>query len=291
MPPDSAASLAEALRHSRLLEPAQLDELTQTLTAQSSEPRALARELVRRGWLTPYQVNQLFLGRGHELLLGSYVLLEKLGEGGMGAVFKARNWKLGRTVALKLIRKERLSNPDTVRRFQREVRAAAALDHPNVVRAHDADEVGGTHLLVMEYVEGTDLARLVKQRGALPVGQACDYVRQAALGLQHAHERGLVHRDIKPANLMLTPAGVVKLMDLGLARLDRADGAELSSTMTMEGCVVGTPDYVAPEQTLDSHAVDIRADLYTLGCTLYHLLTGRVPFPGGSLGEKIAKHQ
>ena len=187
MPPDSAASLAESLRHSRLLEPAQLDELTQSLATQPSEPRALARELVRRGWLTPYQANQLILGRGHELLLGSYVLLEKLGEGGMGAVFKARNWKLGRVVALKLIRKERLDNPEAVRRFQREVRAAAQLDHPNVIHALDADEVGGTHLLVMEYAEGTDLHTLVSARGPLPVARACDCARQAALGLQAAH--------------------------------------------------------------------------------------------------------
>ena len=184
-------------------------------------PRALAGELIRRGWLTPYQVNQLLQGRGRDLLLGSYVLLERLGEGGMGQVFKARNWKLGRVVALKLIRKERLDNPDAVRRFQREIRAAAQLDHPNIVRAFDADEVDGTHLLVMEYVEGTDLAKLVKKDGPLPVDKACDYCRQAALGLQHAYERGLVHRDIKPHNLLLTPGGVVKILDMGLARLDR----------------------------------------------------------------------
>src|SRR5207237_1522442 len=138
----------DVLGHARLLEPPQLDALGE-LAERFPEPRALARELVQRGWLTPYQANQVHLGRAAELLLGSFVLLERLGEGGMGQVFKARNWKLGRLVALKLIRKDRLDNPDAIRRFQREVRSAAALDHPNIVHALDADEVGGTHLLVM----------------------------------------------------------------------------------------------------------------------------------------------
>jgi serine/threonine protein kinase len=289
----STASLVDALRRYRLLEPAQLEAVTSELQAAFPDAKALAGELIRRGWLTPLQANHLLRGRGAELLLGSYVLLDRLGEGGMGAVFKARNWKLGRVVAVKLIRKERLNNPDAVRRFQREVRAAAALNHPNIVLAYDADEIGGTHLLVMEHVEGaTDLSRLVKQNGPLPVEQACEYVRQAALGLQHAFERGLVHRDVKPANLLLAGGGkVVKVLDMGLARLDPSGNDEESSTMTQQGAVMGTPDYIAPEQALESHTVDIRADLYSLGCTLYVLLTGRVPFPGGTLIQKINKHQ
>ena len=290
MPMDTAAGLTDALRRHRMLESAQLDELDRLQTNFPSS-RALAGELIRRGWLTPYQVNQLLQGRGRELLLGSYVLLERIGEGGMGAVFKARNWKLGSVVALKLIRKERIDNPDAVRRFQREIRAAAQLDHPNIVRALDADEVGGTHLLVMEYVQGTDLAKLVKKAGPLSVDQACDYCRQAALGLQHACERGLVHRDIKPQNLLLTPGGVVKILDMGLARLDRRADDEASSTMTQEGAVMGTLDYIAPEQAMDSHDVDVRADLYSLGCTLYFLLTGKVPFPGGEALQKLLKHR
>jgi tRNA A-37 threonylcarbamoyl transferase component Bud32 len=211
----------------------------------------------------------------------------------MGAVFKARNWKLGRIVALKLIRKERLDSPEAVRRFQREVRAAAALDHPNIVHALDADEIRGTHLLVMEYVEGAiDLARLVKANGPLPVAQACEFIRQAALGLQHACDRGLVHRDIKPHNLLLTADGtLVKVLDMGLARLDQSAPEDESSTMTQDGMVMGTPDYIAPEQAVESHTVDIRADLYSLGCTFYYLLTGQVPFPGGTFIQKINKHQ
>lgn len=289
----SSVSLVDSIRQYHLLEAVQLEEVTRNLQARFPDSKALAGELIRRGLLTPYQANQLLQGRGQELLLGSYVLLERLGEGGMGQVFKARNWKLGKIVALKLIRKERLDNPDAVRRFEREVRSAAALSHPNIVHAYDADQVGGTHLLVIEYVEGTDLAKLVKKNGLLPVERACEYIRQAALGLQHAYERGLVHRDIKPANLLLTADGMtVKVLDMGLARLDQSTADDdKSSTMTQEGMVMGTPDYIAPEQALESHTVDIRGDIYSLGCTFYFLLTGRVPFPGGSLTEKLLKHQ
>ena len=292
MPVDSLPELVDLVRRLQLLPPPQLAELTDGLPASFPEPRALAAELVRRGWLTPYQINQIFLGRGAGLVLGPYVLLERLGEGGMGEVFKARHQKLGRVVALKLIRKDRLDNPAAVRRFHREVQAAAQLEHPNIVRAYDAGEAGGAHFFVMEYVEGTDLARLVKRHGPPSIERACDYARQAALGLQHAYERGLVHRDVKPANLLLTAKGdVVKVLDMGLARLDRPDhDAGASTTLTQEGAVMGTPDYIAPEQARDSHTVDIRADLYSLGCTLYFLLTGRVPFPGGSLTEKLLRH-
>jgi serine/threonine protein kinase len=288
----STTSLVDFLRQYRLLEAEQLAQLP-SLLANFPEPKALAGELIRRGWLTAYQADLLLQGRGRELLLGSYVLLEKLGEGGMGAVFKARNWKLGRVVALKLMRKERLDNADAVHRFQREVRAVAALSHPNIVHALDADQVGGTHLLVMEHVLGSDLARRVKENGPLPVARACDLIRQAALGLQHAHEKGFVHRDIKPSNLLLTADGTtIKILDLGLARLVLpSSDEEATSTMTQEGTMVGTPDYIAPEQALESHKADIRADLYSLGCTLYHLLAGQVPFPGGTLIHKINRHQ
>jgi len=287
-------ALVDSLRHYRLLEPEQLTEVATLSPGRFAEPKALARELLQRGWLTPYQANQLLNGRGQELVLGSYLLLERLGEGGMGQVFKARHQNLGRIVAVKLIRKERLASADAVRRFQREIRAAAQLNHPNIVRAYDAAEVDGNHLLVMEYVDGgADLSRLVKLRGPLPVAEACDLMRQAAVGLQHAHERGMVHRDIKPHNLLLTADGkTVKILDMGLARLDDSvSDDEKSSTMTQDGAVMGTPDYIAPEQARSSHDVDIRADIYSLGCTFYYLLTGRVPFPGGSLTQKLLKHQ
>ena len=290
----STASLVDTLRQHRLLDLEQLEEL-KSFQVRFLDSKALAGDLIQRGWLTPYQANQLLNGKGQDLVLGSHILLERLGEGGMGQVFKARHRNLGRISAVKLIRKERLDNPNAVRRFQREVRSAAALSHPNIVRAYDADEIAGTHLLVMEYVEGAiDLAKLVKKNGPLPVPHACEYIRQAAMGLQHASERGMVHRDIKPANLLLTAGGkTVKVLDMGLARLDHPseDDDDKSSTMTLEGAVMGTPDYIAPEQALDTHTVDIRADLYSLGCTFYYLLTGRVPFPGGTLLQKLNKHQ
>jgi serine/threonine-protein kinase len=291
MPLHAVADLVQAIQRSRLLEPNQLQELQRDLQGRFPEPKALARELLQRGWLTPYQINQLFLGRGPELLLGSYLLLERLGEGGMGVVFKARNWKLGRVVALKIIRKERLTRPDTVRRFHREIRAAAQLSHPNVVHAYDADEVAGTHFFAMEYAEGIDLARLVKQSGPLPVEKACDYIQQAALVLQHAHESKLIHRDIKPSNLVLTKGDVVKILDMGLARLQHDAGDETSSILTQEGAVMGTPDYIAPEQALHAHLADIRADIYSLGCSFYFLLTGLPPFPTGTLMQKLLRHR
>jgi serine/threonine protein kinase len=292
---DSISSFAAILQRHHLLEPAQLAETAGTLARSFPNPKNLAGELIRRGWLTPYQVNQIFQGRGGDLRLESYVLLERLGEGGMGQVFKARNWKLNRLVALKLIRKERLNNPDIVRRFQREVRASAQLNHTNVVHAYDCGECGDRHFYVMEYVEGNDLAELVRRNGPLPSEQACDCIRQAALGLQHAFERGLVHRDIKPHNLMLARSSdgqtVVKILDLGLARLDKGDESMNSGTMTREGAVMGTLDYIAPEQARNAHLADTRADLYSLGCTLYFLLTAQPPFPGGTPTEKLLKHQ
>jgi serine/threonine protein kinase len=285
----TVVDLLTLLRECHLLDPGHLAEVEALLAPACTDPRLLAKELVKQGMLTPYQVNEIFVGRGRGLLLGSYVLLEKVGEGGMGAVLKARNWKLGRTVALKLIRKDRLENSAAVQRFQREIRAAAHLDHPNIVHAIDADQVGDVHFFVMEHVDATDLSKLVKKHGPLSILQACDAIRQAALGLQHAFERGLVHRDIKPHNLLLTSDGVVKILDMGLARLSASEDS--LSTLTREGTVMGTIDYMAPEQALDAHHADTRADLYSLGCTFHYLLSGKVIFPGGTATEKLLKHQ
>src|SRR5215831_17242075 len=189
MPTSAKPTFLDQLRASGLLEPEQLDELATLAEAKQTDPRPLANQVLQRGWLTTHQINQVVLGRDKEFFIGPYVLLEKLGEGGMGTVFKARHRHMGRVVALKLIKKERLENPDAVQRFYREVRAAAQLVHPNIVLAFDAGQDGNTHYLSMEYVDGTDLARLVRESGPLPVAKACEYVRQAALGLQHAHER------------------------------------------------------------------------------------------------------
>jgi hypothetical protein len=218
-----------------------------------------------------------------------YRVLEPLGTGGMGTVFRAEHRLMQRVIALKVIRRDLTGSPTAVERFRQEVRSAARLGHPNIVTAYDADQAGDLHFLVMEHVEGIDLGKLVKQHGPLPVDKACDYVRQAALGLQHAFEKGLVHRDLKPANLLLTPGGQVKILDFGLSRLVQesvpADG------VTPSGAVVGTPDYIAPEQAASPHQADIRADIYSLGCTLYALLAGRPPFPAGTALQKLIAHR
>jgi serine/threonine-protein kinase len=310
----SADALAQIILDSQLLEPAQTRELTRSLRGRFEEPKALARDLLQRGWLTTYQVNHLFQGRASDLLLGAYVIEERLGEGGMGQVFRARHKLLNRRVALKVIRKERLSNPDFVRRFYREIQAAAQLSHPNIVVAYDADHVGDTHFFAMEYVDGVDLSRLVRDKGPLPIATACDFIRQAALGLQHAFERGMVHRDIKPSNLLVARSPgrrkalgesadgstifdgddkpIVKILDMGLVRVRTpvAAGAQPKGDITQVQNVLGTPDYIAPEQARDAHNADIRADLYSLGCTFYYLLSGQVPFPGEVAMEKLVKH-
>jgi serine/threonine-protein kinase len=293
-PASTAEAVLAMLRELRLLSPSQLEEAGRFEGDSSGDAGSLIQELLLRGWLTAYQADQLLFGRAQGLFLGPYLLLEPLGEGGMGQVFKARHRRLNRTVALKLIRSERLAQPESVRRFLREAQAAARLTHPHIVSVYDADQDGTTHFLSMEYVEGIDLAKLVKRDGPLPVHLACDYVRQASLGLQHAHDRGLVHRDVKPANpLRSEREGVIKVLDMGLARVERpGDGDHsVSSTLAQEGTMMGTPDYIAPEQALDPHQVDIRADVYSLGCTLYYLLTGRPPFVGGTLTQKLLWHQ
>jgi tRNA A-37 threonylcarbamoyl transferase component Bud32 len=231
--------------------------------------------------------------------LPDFEIQGELGRGGMGVVYKARHLPDDRIVALKVIRKERLLDEESVRRFRREAQAAARACHENIVRVYDSDHSGDTHYLMMEYVDGATLQRLVDEHGPLPVAQACDFIRQAAEGLQHAHEQALVHRDIKPSNLMVTgatpqAAGLVKILDLGVARLLRPMGVlpgESLSTLTQGGAVIGTADYIAPEQLEDPHGADIRADLYSLGCTFYYLLTGRVPFPGGTLISKLDKQR
>ncbi len=222
-----------------------------------------------------------------------YQILERLGQGGMGTVFKARHLHLDRLVAIKVIRQDRPILPEIKQRFQREARAAARLSHPNVVAVYDAGLIGDTSYLVMEYLEGVDLGSLVRQQGPLPLSSACRFALQAALGLDHVHARGLVHRDIKPANLFLIRSGrTVKLIDLGLARLPRGVEADAAvSELTQSGHILGTIDFMAPEQANDSRQADIRADIYSLGCTLYYLLTGSPPFPGGTLIEKLLRHQ
>jgi serine/threonine-protein kinase len=289
--PGSVAAFVETIRRCQLLTAPQVEELTRQLQPRCPDARALARELLQRNWLTPYQVNCILQGRAQDLVLGSYVLLERLGAGGAGQVFKARHQLMQRVVALKVIRKELLADADTVARFHREIQVISTLSHPNVVQAYDAGQIGQGYFLAMEFVDGVDLGQLVKKSGPLPFAQATEYVRQAAQGLQYICERGLVHRDIKPANLLLA-GGTIKILDLGLARLQRpVDGASAGTLTGADPVLMGTLDYMAPEQAIHARAVDIRADIYSLGCTLYFLLAGQPPFAERTLAQKLLAHQ
>ena len=297
---NSPDALAEALRDSGLYAPHLLAELPAIVDTTRGDPAALADRLLARKLLTGYQSRKVRVNRSFELIVGQYLILDKIGEGGMGKVYKAVQLRTGRVVALKIVRSSLTSNKTVMRRYKREAAAAAALNHPNIVSLFDADEANGRHYLAMEYVEGSDLSRLVKEFGPLPYPEACEYIRQAALGLQHAHDAGLIHRDIKPSNMLVCgeralpgTSGVanVRILDMGLVRSLFEDEDESRTEVTRDGTVVGTPDYMSPEQAKNSSTVDTRADLYSLGCTLYMLVVGRPPFPDGTPIDKLLRHQ
>ncbi len=286
------------LRQSGLLTGAQYRDAAHE-AGTGSEAVALARSLVRRGLLTRFQARMLLHGRTDGFFVGPYRILEQVGRGGMGRVYKAVHQTLDRTVALKILSPRLVRTAKARELFRNEAQTAARLNHPSIVQAYDAGEGGGLWYLAMEFVAGVTLSQLVHQRGALPVGLACEVIRQAALGLQHAHAHGLVHRDIKPANLMIsvvrspdaaTPAVQVKVLDFGLARLQRRSRPKGADADTGRHPITGTPDFMSPEQARDRDAVDIRSDLYSLGCTFYYLLTGRVPFSGGGMLDKLIRH-
>jgi serine/threonine protein kinase len=224
---------------------------------------------------------------GLPVILGQYEILAKLGRGGMGTVYKARHLRLKRIFAVKVISQRRLPDPQAVARFRREMEAVGGLNHPNIVQATDAGEAAGQHFLVMEFVEGRNLSQLVRSDGPLPVADACEIGRQAALGLEHAHQHGMVHRDVKPSNLMLTRDGTVKVLDLGLARLLDRPGDDAEATGSQQ--ILGSPDFMAPEQAQDSRQVDARTDIYSLGCTLYFLLRGQPPFADPQHDTRLKK--
>jgi serine/threonine-protein kinase len=259
--------------------------------ASPKDAEDLARELVRQKKLTKFQAEEVYRGKGKSLTLGNYVLMEKIGAGGMGQVFKARHRRMDRMVAVKLLPASMIKDKSAIARFEREVRAAAKINHANIVTAFDADQANGVHFLVMELVEGSDLSALVKMNGPLPVDKAVDYILQAAEGLEAAHNEGIVHRDIKPSNLLLDRKGTVKILDMGLARLsgvgDEAGQADLTST----GTITGTVDYMAPEQALDTKTADARADIYALGCSLHYLLTARATYDGDTVMKKLLAHR
>jgi len=248
--------------------------------------RRLARQAVQSKALTLWQAQQLLAGRTSGFKVDRYVLLDLIGQGGMGRVYLARDARLNRRVALKILSPERINNPRAIARFQREARVGAQLQHENLVRIYDFGESNGRYYLVMEYIEGKTIGTLISEQGRMSTPSTVRLVRQVALGLEHAHRKGLIHRDVNPYNILVTRDGTAKLADLGLA-IDLAD----EDHVTREGATVGTFDYVAPEQARHSHSADIRSDIYSLGCTIYHMCSGQVPFPSPSLPEKLFAHQ
>ena len=291
-----------------------MPQLPHLVQGRCDDARKLAKMLGQRGWLTIYQINQLLLGRGKNLVYGPYHVLDVLGQGGLSQVFKARHREHHWLAALKVLRPEALESEEGRFRFLQEMEAMARLDHPNIVQFCDVDQADDIFYFAMEFVEGTDLGKYVRLSGPLPVAEACEYIYQAALGLQHAHERNLVHRDIKPVNLFLTHVSVpqstrsktakqgregkgkqeplIKILDWGLANLRTMMGRTQAQMIeSMAKGIIGTADYLSPEQARSADTVDIRGDIYSLGCTFYYLLTRRAPFPTGSLMQKLMQHQ
>jgi serine/threonine protein kinase len=283
----------QSLRDSKLLS-AQDVERFETANPDA-DSLVLASTLVESGALTAYQMEAVCQQKATELLVGNYEILDRLGAGGMGTVFKARHRRMKRIVALKVLARNLSSDETFVKRFQREVETIAQLSHPNIVMAYDADEDAVGHFLVMEYVSGADLASLVHKQGTFDVVSAVNCILQAARGLEYAHRQGIIHRDIKPANLLRDVNGVVKVTDLGLARINNANtalGAETTdSSLTKAGGIMGTTDYMPPEQAVDATSIDHRADIYSLGATLYFLLFGSGPFTGPTMMATLLKHR
>jgi tRNA A-37 threonylcarbamoyl transferase component Bud32 len=290
--PTTTDELLDFVRKSELVPPPRLQAFTKQATAAASAgtPRELADLLIAAGLLTKFQADQVMQGKWRGFTIGKYRVLERLGAGGMGTVYLCEHLMVGRRVAVKVLPTSQADNPAALGRFYREARAAGVLDHPNLVKAHDIDQDGALHFLVMEYIDGSSLQSIVSRSGPLAIERAAHYIAQAAHGLQHAHSAGLIHRDVKPGNILVERNGNVRVLDLGLARFyhDNIDPLTLKYD---DQHVLGTADYVAPEQAVNSHEVDIRADIYSLGCTLYFCLTGRPPFPEGKVAQKLIWHQ
>lgn len=290
--PATVDEFVDLIRKSAVLEEGRLAGYLDKLKRDPVTPNdlsSIAGLFVRDGLLTFFQAEQFLQGKWKRFTIGKYKVLERLGSGGMGQVFLCEHKLMRRRVAVKVLPTQKAADPSSLERFYREARAVAALDHPNIVRAYDIDQDDNLHFLVMEYVDGASLQEMVRKTGPMDPTRACHYMYWSAIGLQHAHAQGLIHRDIKPGNILVDRTGLVKILDLGLARffLDEDD----LLTKKYDESVLGTADYLAPEQAVDSHTVDGRADIYSLGATFYFLLTGQPPFSEGTVAQKLLWHQ
>src|SRR5262245_3717725 len=290
--PTTVEEFVDLIKKSAVLDEPRLSAYVHKLKSDPSTPpdlNAIAGLFVRDGLLTYFQAEQFLQGRWKRFTIGKYKVLERLGSGGMGQVFLCEHKLMRRRVAVKVLPTAKATDPSSLERFYREARAVAALDHVNIVRAYDIDQDDNLHFLVMEYVDGSSLQEMIRKAGSMDVTRACHYMYWSAIGLQHAHENGLIHRDIKPGNILVDRQGVVKILDLGLARFFNDDQDLL--TKKYDETVLGTADYLAPEQAIDSHTVDGRADIYSLGATFYFLLSGNPPFAEGTVAQKLIWHQ
>jgi serine/threonine protein kinase len=291
--PTSVEELLQLIRKSGMVDETKLNGYVHRRTSGRGlpeDPRAACDAMIADGLITEFQGEQYMLGKWRGFTVGKYKLLERVGVGGMGQVFLCEHMFMNRRVAVKVLPPSKADQPAALGRFYREARAAGGLNHPNIVKTHDIDQDGNLHFIVMEYVDGSNLLDIVKKFGPMDIGRACHYIAQICEGLNYAYMSGIIHRDIKPGNFLVDRKGVCKLLDMGLARFYH-DQTDMLTVKYDDKIVLGTADYVAPEQVANSHAVDVRADIYALGASFYFLLAGHPPFPTGTVSQKLLWHR